>query len=303
MVYFAGAAGGDAASAASSPVREVPVIREDHYTMNARVRPLLLFWISRDDVGGARITWRSGADGRHGFEMLVGSDPARAPRKINRWGFIAEDVSGGTTDVLSFMKDSGEQTLKEADATTAVESTDRVPFSAVRTVISGSKATSGLLAFRAPPAITLNQLDDLLALVPAAAQTTRVIDLPPGTEHGFLLAVAGIIQRSASPCRAGDKGLIKAIQPVPYLYYQTLYDLSLTSCEYHRELHAKKTTFADVVEADFQIRNRVSHEVTKFQVDYGTADPIRNVPVRMVFRPRWWMEVELVLDVEGKHRP
>jgi hypothetical protein len=29
---------------------------------------------------------------------------------------------------------------------------------------------------------------------------------------------------------------------------------------------------------------------------YGTSGELREVPVRAVFRPRWWIEVELVLD-------
>ena len=53
--------------------------------MLAKVRPLL-FWISKDDVGGARVSWRGDADGAFGLDLLIGSDPARAPRQINRWG-------------------------------------------------------------------------------------------------------------------------------------------------------------------------------------------------------------------------
>src|SRR5262245_61860626 len=73
------------AGAASLPVRI-----EHRYRMLGKVRPLL-FWISRDDVGGARIRW-TGADAANGFELLIGSDPARAPRQINKWGYIAEEV-------------------------------------------------------------------------------------------------------------------------------------------------------------------------------------------------------------------
>src|SRR5215831_13217195 len=58
-----------------------------NYAMTARVR-LLFFWAGKDDVGGGYI--------RHGvstedsrkefFQVLFGSDPAKAPRTINRWG-------------------------------------------------------------------------------------------------------------------------------------------------------------------------------------------------------------------------
>ena len=40
----------------------LPVVAEHKYRMLARVRPLL-FWISKDNVGGARIDWRGADDG------------------------------------------------------------------------------------------------------------------------------------------------------------------------------------------------------------------------------------------------
>src|SRR5215813_2152016 len=58
-----------------------------NYAMTARVR-LLFFWVGKDDVGGGYI--RRGVaseDPREEFfQVLFGSDPAKAPRSINRWG-------------------------------------------------------------------------------------------------------------------------------------------------------------------------------------------------------------------------
>ena len=77
------------AGASDSP----PIHKEYRYRMSAAIRPLL-FWIGDSDVGGARIVWRRGEDGRRGYEFLLGSDPIRAPRKINRWGFVREELRG-----------------------------------------------------------------------------------------------------------------------------------------------------------------------------------------------------------------
>src|SRR5918996_5321259 len=93
----------------------LPVVAERYYRMLAKVRPLL-FWISRDDVGGARIGWLGDQGGSRGFELLIGSDPARAPRKINRWGYIAEEVRGSTASTLGVMKQSNEESIEEAKA-------------------------------------------------------------------------------------------------------------------------------------------------------------------------------------------
>ncbi|MGB8325543.1 MAG: hypothetical protein WCE52_21470, partial [Candidatus Acidiferrum sp.] len=58
-----------------------------NYIMTARVR-LLFFWACKDDVGGGYI--RRGVSSENPreefFEVLFGSDPAKAPRDINRWG-------------------------------------------------------------------------------------------------------------------------------------------------------------------------------------------------------------------------
>jgi hypothetical protein len=95
----------------------VPVVREHSYVVNAKVRPVLLFWIGRDNIGAARITWRKGS-GRRTFEFLIGSDPARAPRQINRWGFIVEELDADNAEVLGVMRESNEETIEEAKAKT-----------------------------------------------------------------------------------------------------------------------------------------------------------------------------------------
>ena len=73
-------------AAVSGPSVSLPKVAEHRYRVAARIRPLLLFWIGRDNVGSARIAWYRGAGEDRGFELLLGSDPARAPRRINQWG-------------------------------------------------------------------------------------------------------------------------------------------------------------------------------------------------------------------------
>jgi hypothetical protein len=89
--------------------------------------------------------------------------------------------------------------------------------------------------------------------------------------------------------------------PVPetFIYGHTLYDLTLTSCTYEPAFRTKTDAFADVVEGRFQVRNRTTKSVTKFLVSYGTSAELRGLPVRAVFRPSWWMEIELLLDRSG----
>ena len=50
----------------------LPVVAEYRYRLTGKVR-LLLFWISRDGVGGARIRVRRGERDGSGLDLLIGS--------------------------------------------------------------------------------------------------------------------------------------------------------------------------------------------------------------------------------------
>src|SRR5215467_2728533 len=79
---------GNLVQTALDSVRVVPEAAVQYdYVMTARVR-LLLFWAGKDDVGGGYIRrGRSKEEPRKEFfQVLFGSDPAKAPRAINRWG-------------------------------------------------------------------------------------------------------------------------------------------------------------------------------------------------------------------------
>ena len=47
-------------------------VERHHYTMNARVRPLLLFWISKENVGDAVVD-RVEAGGTRAYSLLIGT--------------------------------------------------------------------------------------------------------------------------------------------------------------------------------------------------------------------------------------
>jgi hypothetical protein len=193
------------------------------------------------------------------------------------------------------MKESNEETIEEAEARIARQE-DVSVFNARRTTVTGSRAVSGSMTVRAPADLTYRDLDALLALVPAEPPKVRTLELPPGTQMGFLVAMDSLIRASVGPCRTtGGKGAT-SVPAVSYIYGQTLYDLSLLSCEFESELRTAKGTFAEVVDGRFQVRNRTTKNETRFRVFYGTSGELLHLPVRAVFRPRWWMEIELILD-------
>jgi hypothetical protein len=280
----------------------LPVVREHRYVVNARIRPFLLFWIGRDDVGGARITWRRAAGGSRAFELLIGSDPTRAPRGINRWGYIVEELRGDEAEVLGVMKESNEQTLEEAR--TEVEQKREVSvFKAARATVTGNHAVSGTMTVYAPAHLTFRELDALLALMPDKPPTRRTMELPSGTLPGFLVAMETLFHESLGRCEQAGDSRVRNVSTLPYVYGQTLYDLTLASCTHEPTLQIGERTLADVIDGRFQVKNRTTKRETEFRVHFGASGNLRGVPVRVLFRPRWWMEVELVLDHPSSGEP
>ena len=82
---------------------EASTMRLRHYRMSGRVRPLLI-WMGKDDVGLARVEWRVDGAGRRGYDLLIGTDPGKAPRGLNRWGFVSEQATDVGGDLLALMK-------------------------------------------------------------------------------------------------------------------------------------------------------------------------------------------------------
>ncbi len=50
-------------------------------------------------------------------------------------------------------------------------------------------------------------------------------------------------------------------------------------------------------------RNSVANLFSKFSITYGVQDPIEGVPVRIVYRPRWWFQAEMLLDGNSASAP
>jgi hypothetical protein len=50
-----------------------------------------------------------------------------------------------------------------------------------------------------------------------------------------------------------------------------------------------------VLTSEFVVTNRATRETTEFEIAYGTEDTLSEVPVRIVYRPRWWLELQLTL--------
>jgi hypothetical protein len=263
----------------------MPTVAQHYYRMLAKVRPLL-FWISRDNVGGARIEWRGDNDGARGFELLIGSDPARAPRKINKWGYIAEEVHGSGASVLGVMKASSEESIKDAEAKLNQDATHTTQtFKAIRATAANGQAKSDVLTVQAGNDLTYRDVGSLLTLIDGSRGeiSTNTVGLSAGTRPGFLVALADLMHQPA-------------LKSVGYVYNGKFHDLHLRKTQPVSAMRINGRDFTKLVRAQFETENRATGERTPFEITYGTTGSMTEVPVYIVYQPKWWFQVELFLE-------
>jgi hypothetical protein len=256
-----------------------------HYSITARVRPLVMFWITRRDIGDA-VTSRSVSPGEVRYSLLIGSDPNRTPLRINRWGYLEEQIRGADARLVGVMTESDEQSLEQAQANIRRQSGGSHTFTAINTHIDGEQAHSRVTSFSAPENYTFRQWPVVLGLVTdrqPSSGTSRVVALPPGARPGFLAALSDVIH---------DPSLARIL----YAHYGRVYELRRTRVRTVSNLRIGEKTYGRAIAADFVIVNTHNGEETHFSLTYGTEGVFADVPLQAVFQPRWWMQIELTLD-------
>lgn len=62
-----------------------------------------------------------------------------------------------------------------------------------------------------------------------------------------------------------------------------------------RDILIGDSRYGPGVDATFAILNLSTGEITEFVLTAGTAGDLAGVPLRIVYRPHWWLELELTL--------
>ena len=279
--------------AVGSAVGSVGEVVHYHYTMTARVRPLVLFWITRSGVGDAVVTRRL-APGETDYSLLIGSDPERAPRRINRWGYIDEEIRGAEARVIGLMTQSDEASIEEAEASVGKPSRGNRTFKVIQATVGGGEARSVVTSIAAPENYSFRQVRAVLELAQreGAEGTSRVVRLPAGTRPGFLSALADLMDRQ--PGGGGHAG--HGTNAVKFAYHGSIYELRETRAQLRPTVRAGAAAYQRVMSADFEIRSTSDGEVTPFSMTYGTEGALAGVPLTASFQPRWWMEIDLAID-------
>jgi len=258
-------------------------VERHHYVIAARIRPLLVFWIGRSGVGDAIVTRRL-APGEATYALLIGSDPDRAPRRINRWGYIKEEIRGAEARLIGLMTESDEESIEQAEANLTTQARGNHPFKIIRATVNGEQAQSVVTSIGAPHDYNFRQLRTVLdlALRESTEGKPRTIQLPPGTRPGFLAALADTMRT--------PKG------PIGYVYHGRIYELRQTGARTIPDLRIAPVSYGRAIAADFIITSTHDGEQSRFSMTYGTEGRFAQVPLMVSYQPRWWMEVSLTLD-------
>jgi hypothetical protein len=297
-LLLAGAGGGGATELAVDGRGAAPVTAEHRYRLSAAIRPLL-FWVGKSNVGGARITWRADENGRKGYELLLGSDPARAPRKINRWGWAREDVDPSGATMYGLMNRSEDDSLDQAKSSLG-PGQDGYLFKMNRARVEHGVARAEATTLHAPEDFTFRQLGELLRFADESkpAPRVRMSGLPAGTHPGLLFALADLVRAGVAAARTpGVKG------PTPrmaqYTFNAGVYDLTVSSWERVARAQFGGRSYEKLVRLEFESKNREKGNTERFVFACGTEGDLAGVPIFVRYQPKWWFKVEGVLD-EGE---
>ena len=277
---------------AADPPGSVEMLRprlgaaEHRYRIIGKLR-LALFWVSRDDVGSARMSWRS--DGTTiALTLLLGSDPQRAPRGLNQWGYLREEVRSGLTDVFSLRSVD-----RDADDPSGAFAVGDGPEFGVSCAAVGDDDVSIRQTRVTARGVTYRMFDQLLDRLGAAPQwEQRHMPRPSGAAPGFLTA----IQQAIRLGEVTDERDVKRLRTVSYVYNNAVYDLTVQGRERLGRTTVGARTFAQLMRTQLSIRNRTTGDVTRFGLTYSADDGAAPLPVQIFYQPSFWLRIELRLD-------
>jgi hypothetical protein len=294
---------------AASPSVPAPEVRQvgvtvgrpdaDHrYRIAGKIR-LLLFWVGSDDVGGAHAAWRGSGDDQS-IALLIGSDPRRAPRGVNEWGYVREHVSGGSTTVFGIRTVTDGDSPDEADARRAgVDGLVELGILCARVArLDTAARTTTVYVARDT---TYRDVDRVLDAVERSTKWSQHRAARPGdAAPGFLTALDRMMRASA--VAASESGTLLTRGRIAYVYKDGVYDLIQRRVERVPSLRIRSGRYSNLLRSEFYLRNRASGYTAGFSITYGTEGALAGVPVTATYQPSWWFKVEIALE-EGQDVP
>jgi hypothetical protein len=279
---------------------ELPLVANHDYQLSGAARPFMLFWIHRNDVGGGRMTWRRDGGGTFSLELLMGSDPARAPFSTNRWGYIREVVHGDTAELVAVKTELEEETIEEAKASAGRPSDGTLVFIRERVTPRDARAWTAVVDVGRD--VTYNDLEFVLDRMSKVNEwNERTFDRPKGTRPGFLVALTELMDDGVRAwSRAGSTKFEYAPQTVFYIHRAKPYELRQSRVKLLHDVTLGGHTYSRLLEGEFRMRNPATNFQSIFSVAYGLDGDLAAVPVRIAYQPRWWLRTSLTLTPTAK---
>jgi hypothetical protein len=251
----------------------------------------MLFWVAREDVGFARITWRVGADGSRGYELLAGTDPVRAPRGLNRWGYIAEEVRNGEGSMLALLMGSADGT-DDTQASAERDGPSAPEFHAVRSGMRRGAAAWQATRIFTPAAFTIHDVDAALRRVDQEMNVTPWREAPQriGPRPGFLTAVAEAIGEAV----ATDPARSVTHRGIPFVFGRDIYELTVDEASATAVPYAG--SMVPAIRLALESRAAATGARSQFTLVCGRAGDLAGVPLMVSWQPRWWLKATLTLS-------
>jgi hypothetical protein len=290
LLAATGAPGGPV-PAATPATRDAPGkghFDEYRYRVIGKVR-LVLFWKGRDGVGTARMT-RHGDGTTNTLTFFVGSDPQHAPKHLNEWSYLREEVQPTQAEVFALRSlDKPEPPPDARDLAANGQAFD------VSCASVNGDAVRSLQTKVNAPGVTYRMFDRLLEEIAASPQwEEQRIARPPGAAAGFLSAMQAVIRAGRTDAVRG-----KALAPITYVYNNAVYELTVRGTDWLGRTRIGRHAFDRLIRHDLAIRKVTTREVSRFSVTYSPEPAGPALPVQIVFQPSFWLRVELRLDDEA----
>jgi hypothetical protein len=281
---------GRAASAPGVPTeipgRDLPVVRQHSYRMAGKIR-IVMLWVGRDDVGSGMIKWRGRGDER-AIELLIGSDPTRAPGQLNKWGYLVEAMRGAESSVVGLISQENDDRLSDVKAGLKTRKEQRA-FDTIRGHVSASEGNARVGTLRAPSQLTYHDADTVLHSV-LADSTLPVKRVARGTDvrPGFLTSLTELLALSLDTKKYNGR--------IQYIHGDRLYQLRLIEATRLAKFERDGRTWQNVMRGRFETGEAGNRSGTRFELVYGASGALTGVPILISYQPKWWLQVDLVLN-------
>ena len=271
---------------AEVPGRHLPVARQHTYRMAGKIRVLLL-WVGRDDVGSGVITWR-GAGNDRAIEILIGSDPKRAPSQLNKWGYLVEAMHGGESSVVGLISQENDDRLSDVKADLKTRKEQRA-FDTIRGYVAAPEGIARVGTLYAPSHLTYHDADAVLKDVLAdRSLPIKRVARRGSVRPGFLTSLTDLL--NATLDKKNDRRRIQ------YIHGDRVFELRLLEATRLARFSRDGRTWQDVIRGRFETGEAGNRSGTRFELVYGASGALAGVPILISYQPKWWLQVDLVLN-------